>query len=532
MLGCGVALALAPAISSGQGLFAGVPIQSVSLTWAASVDATVAGYRIYSYTNAAGFTNKLDAGNNLTAIVTNLQPGVTYSFFATAYTANQLESLPSNRITFTPGPPRSPTNLTATVSGTYSVELRWQPSAYSHDGFYVERSLDGINFTRVATLGTYQTNYTVTDMLAFAAASYPYWFRVTAFRGTQISAYSNLATGLTNKADLVVSLVSLSPAAPVEGNAVTLTAAIRNQGVVAKPLGSSVQVSFSIDGIPVAWDTFTNALMPGETMTLTAQQSLFGSGTWLASAGYHSIAAVVDAEGALLESDESNNQLKAAVAVPALTVPAISITLNKPSIQETDATGATFTFTRTGSTLLPLSVALKVSGTARSGGNFSPLPSLIVIPTGSASASLALKPLRDAQVCPNKTVTVGLQADVAYQPGPASTATLVILNSDVDSDGDGMSDAAEALAGTDPSNRQSNLRFTSLISGPGRQLTVNWLSVPGVSYQVCYRPTLAEGDWTPVSPALIATDTTTTWSFTATNTSGFYGLGLNPGAGL
>ena len=72
MLGCGVALALAPAISSGQGLFAGVPNQSVSLTWAASVDATVAGYRIYSYTNAAGFTNKLDAGNNLTAIVTNL----------------------------------------------------------------------------------------------------------------------------------------------------------------------------------------------------------------------------------------------------------------------------------------------------------------------------------------------------------------------------------------------------------------------------------------------------------------------------
>jgi hypothetical protein len=62
----------------------------------------------------------------------------------------------------------------------------------------------------------------------------------------------------------------------------------------------------------------------------------------------------------------------------------------------------------------------------------------------------------------------------------ADTRTFVIVRPG-DSDGDGMSDYNEVLAGTDPFNAASALRITELANG--HQLVV-WDSVAGRNYQV------------------------------------------------
>jgi glycosidase len=86
----------------------------------------------------------------------------------------------------------------------------------------------------------------------------------------------------------------------------------------------------------------------------------------------------------------------------------------------------------------------------------------------------------------------------------ADTRTFVVVRPG-DSDGDGMSDYDETLAGTDPFSASSALRITELANG--NQLVV-WDSVPGRKYQVLATTDLA----TPmqvISPLIQASETST-----------------------
>jgi hypothetical protein len=89
-----------------------------------------------------------------------------------------------------------------------------------------------------------------------------------------------------------------------------------------------------------------------------------------------------------------------------------------------------------------------------------------------------------------------------------------------DSDGDGMSDYAEFIAGTDPTNAASNLRFLSAVVQPNRQVEFQWSAVPGRAYQV--QATTNLQTWLPVTDWLPALGSP--MSYTLTNST--------PGAGL
>ncbi|HZM06290.1 MAG TPA: S8 family serine peptidase [Candidatus Saccharimonadales bacterium] len=83
-----------------------------------------------------------------------------------------------------------------------------------------------------------------------------------------------------------------------------------------------------------------------------------------------------------------------------------------------------------------------------------------------------------------------------------------------DSDGDGMSDYAEFIAGTNPTNASSNLRIIRSYATPGG-MTAQWSAIPGRIYQVQTSTNLL--NWSPVSLWLQSSNSPMTYVWTNTS---------------
>jgi hypothetical protein len=96
-----------------------------------------------------------------------------------------------------------------------------------------------------------------------------------------------------------------------------------------------------------------------------------------------------------------------------------------------------------------------------------------------------------------------------------------------DSDGDGMSDYAEFIAGTDPTNSASKLVFFATKLLTNHLVQIQWSAVPGRLYQVL-ASSANLSSWTPVSDWLQAAGSP--MSFNATNSAGpcFYRVQVRP----
>lgn len=114
-------------------------------------------------------------------------------------------------------------------------------------------------------------------------------------------------------------------------------------------------------------------------------------------------------------------------------------------------------------------------------------------------------------------------AGIEGPPSPVSSG-VVLLNPAGDADGDGMSNAAEDLAGTNPLDPASVLKILSLSTGK----LLTWASVPGRSYRVLATPAIGTA-LVPVSDWLTATSGTASWfDPTATNATRFYRVEVQP----
>lgn len=108
--------------------------------------------------------------------------------------------------------------------------------------------------------------------------------------------------------DLIVTDVRLSKASPVAGDALTFSAIVKNQGAKATPTGTIIRVAFAIDDVLVSFsNTHSTSIVPGASVTLSADGGPDGDATWRATVGTHSLRARADNTHRLVESNEANN---------------------------------------------------------------------------------------------------------------------------------------------------------------------------------------------------------------------------------
>lgn len=91
---------------------------------------------------------------------------------------------------------------------------------------------------------------------------------------------------------------------------------------------------------------------------------------------------------------------------------------------------------------------------------------------------------------------------VASAPTNSSSQTLSLVSAG-DNDGDGMSNGAEVVAGTDPLNANSIFRITSIVPAGGG-FTITWDAIGGRTYIVERSPNLGVSNWTQIASGLTA----------------------------
>jgi hypothetical protein len=105
-----------------------------------------------------------------------------------------------------------------------------------------------------------------------------------------------------------------------------------------------------------------------------------------------------------------------------------------------------------------------------------------------------------------------------------------LAGDDVDADGDGAPNWQEYLAGTNPTNALSCLKFSSasIYTNGVSGVAINWLTAPGKGYILRSSATLGGAQWTPINTN---SGDGNDYQFIVTNLSGstrFYQIQLQP----
>ncbi|HEY9173699.1 MAG TPA: CARDB domain-containing protein, partial [Verrucomicrobiae bacterium] len=307
----------------------------VTLEWDPSPDAWVAGYAIHFGPSAGNHPVRVDVGNRTSTTITNLTPGVSYFFVATAYSSDGQESLPSNEVAYTtPGVGALLSDLiTVTVRGpgsaatgasinlTNAVANGGTGGAGSFIvGLYL--STDAVittNDLRLATrtvtsLAVGQTNSAITAAtIPVTTTPGAYYIGVIADDQNAVSELNeanNTSAGVALQVlgipDLNVTSVR-GPLVAAPGGTITLTNSVRNLGN-GDPGAFLVGFYLSDDAMVTTGDLFlTNRMVSGLASGQTNTASSVVTIPSATPAGTYYLGAIADYGNAVAEANETNN---------------------------------------------------------------------------------------------------------------------------------------------------------------------------------------------------------------------------------
>jgi len=125
--------------------------------------------------------------------LSGLTPATTYQLRIRAYTGTVMSAYSDVVTGTTASGPAAPGDLVASPRSATEATLTWTDNSNNETLFSIERSTDGIDWTRAATLLANRTSYTVHSLDPLTT----YRFRVFALAGSASSAPSNEATATT-----------------------------------------------------------------------------------------------------------------------------------------------------------------------------------------------------------------------------------------------------------------------------------------------------------------------------------------------
>ena len=205
-------------------------------------------------------------------------------------------------------------------------------------------------------------------------------------------------------------------------------------------------------------------------------------------------------------------------------LPTVSVRATVAQAFERGQKPGAFTFTRTGVASASLAVYYHLSGTATKWDDYrrpqGDMPEFVTFPAGATSTVLTIVPVDDKELEGPETVVLTISTNATYNVGAPGSGTITIEDNELpprssigpDSDGDGLSDADEAAAGTDSRDASSVLDIISLNHSTNGSVTITWSSVPGKIYLVVCKDDAGDTYWSDLSGPITAVAATTSWT--------------------
>ncbi len=169
----------------------------IDLSWTDNA-ANEDGFLIERSTDGLSFAYLADVGANTTSYSdAGLLPSTTYTYRVKAYNAEGSSSDSNSAAATTQAAadtPAAPTNLTGTAVQKTKAKLTWLDNADDETGFNVYSSIDGVNWTLLATVAPRSGTGATAQYTSGPLSKGTWHFRVSAFNDSGESAFSEIVT--------------------------------------------------------------------------------------------------------------------------------------------------------------------------------------------------------------------------------------------------------------------------------------------------------------------------------------------------